>query len=230
MNLASVEAGKLHGRKGGAGSRKGPPVIVGRAANRGRRGHYPAAQCVHRHSDGVVSLPQGAATWRRFRPLFLAYLTSLSLPRSLIFFLRNRKEERLRLIPTGLIASLLLGCIAGVGGTFSSPSGYTTILPRSHRPLSSSCDDPGIRCDRAGRAVLEALGSFLALEHCPREPAGGNARHAAVPACCPPPQSGYRGFCVCVRGRPHADHWCYRRCVIWWAVVGAWRWSPAVCY
>ena len=82
-------------------------------------------------------------------PLFLAYLTSLGIPRSLIFFLRNRKEERLRLIPTGLIASLLLGCIAGVAGTFFLPFWLHNY---SHEVIRASqfflLDDPGIRRDR----------------------------------------------------------------------------------
>ena len=96
-------------------------------------------------------------------PLFLAYLTSLGIPRSLIYFLRNRKEESLRLIPTGLIASLLLGCIAGVGGTFFLPFWLHNY---SHEVIRASqfflLTTPVFALIEAGRAVLEASGSFLA--------------------------------------------------------------------
>jgi O-antigen/teichoic acid export membrane protein len=96
-------------------------------------------------------------------PLFLAYLTSLGIPRSLIYFLRNRKEERLRLIPTGLIASLLLGCIAGVGGTFFLPfwlHNYSRELIRASQFFLLTT--PVFALIETGRAVLEAAGSFLA--------------------------------------------------------------------
>ena len=96
-------------------------------------------------------------------PLFLAYITSLGMPRSLIYFLRNRKEERLRLIPTGLIASLLLGCIAGGGGAFFLPFWLHNY---SHEVIRASqfflLTTPVFAVIETARAVLEASGSFLA--------------------------------------------------------------------
>ena len=96
-------------------------------------------------------------------PLFLAFITSLGIPRSLIYFLRNRKEEALRLIPTGLIASLLLGCIAGVGGTFFLPfwlHNYSHAVVRASQFFLLTT--PVFALIEAARAVLEASGSFLA--------------------------------------------------------------------
>jgi O-antigen/teichoic acid export membrane protein len=96
-------------------------------------------------------------------PFFLAYITSLGMPRALIYFLRSRKDERARLIPTGLIATLLLGCIAAVGGMFFLP---LWLHNYSHEVIRAAqfclMTTPIFGLIESARAVLEASGSFLA--------------------------------------------------------------------
>jgi O-antigen/teichoic acid export membrane protein len=96
-------------------------------------------------------------------PLFLACITSLGMPSSLIYFLRKCKEESGRLIPTGLIASLLLGCIAAVGGALFLPfwlHNYSHDVVRAAQFFLFMT--PVFGMIETGRGVLEASGSFLA--------------------------------------------------------------------
>jgi O-antigen/teichoic acid export membrane protein len=96
-------------------------------------------------------------------PYFLAYITSLGMPRALIYLLRSRKEESARLIPTGLIASMLLGCIAAVVSALLLPfwlHNYSHELIRAAQFCLVTT--PAFGMIEAGRAVLEASGSFLA--------------------------------------------------------------------
>jgi O-antigen/teichoic acid export membrane protein len=96
-------------------------------------------------------------------PIFLAFVTSLGMPRALIYFLRCRKEESARLIPTGLMASMLLGCIAAVGGALFLPFWLHNY---SHEVIRAAqfclMTTPAFALIEAARAVLEASGSFLA--------------------------------------------------------------------
>jgi O-antigen/teichoic acid export membrane protein len=96
-------------------------------------------------------------------PLFLASITSLGMPSALIYFLRNRREESGRLIPTALIASLLLGCIAAVGGSFLLPfwlHNYSHHVVRAAQFFLLTT--PLCALIETGRAALEAAGSFVA--------------------------------------------------------------------
>ena len=96
-------------------------------------------------------------------PLFLACTTSLGMPSALIYFLRKYKEESTRLIPTGLIASLLLGCFAALGGAFFLSfwlHNYSHEVVRAAQFFLLTT--PVFAMIETGRAVLEASGSFLA--------------------------------------------------------------------
>jgi O-antigen/teichoic acid export membrane protein len=95
-------------------------------------------------------------------PLLLAYITGLGMPSSLIYFLRNKQGESARLIPTGLIASLLFGSIAALGAFFLLPfwlHHYSHAVVRVAQLLLLTT--PLCAMIQAGRAVLEASGSFL---------------------------------------------------------------------
>ena len=141
------------------------PLLVS-SSNGGRRGHHHGAQTPRqaflRHG---LSCPAGRGNLAAIMlwPFFLAYITSLGMPRALIYFLRSRKEDRAGLIPTGLIATLLLGCIAAVGGIFFLP---LWLHNYSHEVIRAAqfclVTTPIFGLIESARAVLEASGSFLA--------------------------------------------------------------------
>jgi O-antigen/teichoic acid export membrane protein len=96
-------------------------------------------------------------------PLFMASVTTLGVPSSLIYYLRNRPEERERLIANGFLMATALGVIAAVAAAF--------ILPWWLRQYSASIIHaaewflltvPICSATLAGRAVLEASDRFSA--------------------------------------------------------------------
>jgi O-antigen/teichoic acid export membrane protein len=96
-------------------------------------------------------------------PLFLAYISSLGMPSALIYFLRNRADQRAELIPTGLLGSVLLGCIAAVAGAFFLPFWLHNYSPAIiHASQFFLLATPLCAVNQSGRAVLEASGSFIA--------------------------------------------------------------------
>ena len=54
-------------------------------------------------------------------PLFMASVTTLGVPSSLIYYLRHRPEERERLIANGFLMATVLGVIAAAVGAFILP-------------------------------------------------------------------------------------------------------------
>jgi O-antigen/teichoic acid export membrane protein len=95
-------------------------------------------------------------------PLLLAYITGLGMPSSLIYFLRNKQQESSRLIPTGLLASLVFGSIASLAAAFLLPfwlHHYSPTVVRVAQLLLMAT--PICAMIQSGRAVLEASGSFL---------------------------------------------------------------------
>jgi len=96
-------------------------------------------------------------------PLFMASITTLGLPSSLIYYLRRKPEERERLIANGLLMAAVLGVIAATGAAF--------VLPWWLRQYSSSIVHaaewflltvPICSITLMGRAILEASDQFSA--------------------------------------------------------------------
>src|ERR1700722_20762344 len=54
-------------------------------------------------------------------PLFMASVTTLGVPSSLIYYLRHRPEERERLIANGFLMATVLGIIAAAVAVFVLP-------------------------------------------------------------------------------------------------------------
>jgi O-antigen/teichoic acid export membrane protein len=96
-------------------------------------------------------------------PLFVASVTTLGVPSSLIYHMRNRPEERERLIANGLLMATALGSVAAVVAAL--------ILPWWLRQYSASIIHaaewflitvPICSMTLAGRAILEASDEFSA--------------------------------------------------------------------
>jgi O-antigen/teichoic acid export membrane protein len=94
-------------------------------------------------------------------PLFIASVTTLGVPSSLIYYLRHRPEDRAKLIANGLVMATLLGIVAAAVASL--------VLPWWLRQYSSSViaaaewfliTVPLCSMTLAGRAVLEASHEF----------------------------------------------------------------------
>ena len=94
-------------------------------------------------------------------PLFMASVTTLGVPSSLIYYLRHRPEERERLIANGFLMATVLGIIAAAVAVF--------VLPWWLRQYSASIIHaaewflltvPICSVTLAGRAILEASEEF----------------------------------------------------------------------
>jgi O-antigen/teichoic acid export membrane protein len=94
-------------------------------------------------------------------PLFIASVTTLGVPSSLIYHLRHRPEDRAKLIANGLVMATLLGIVAAAVASL--------VLPWWLRQYSSSViaaaewfliTVPLCSMTLAGRAVLEASHEF----------------------------------------------------------------------
>ena len=94
-------------------------------------------------------------------PLFIASVTTLGVPSSLIYYLRNKPEARARLIASGFMMSAVLGVVAAAAASM--------ILPwwlRQYSPSIITAAEcflitvPLCAVTLAGRAVLEASHEF----------------------------------------------------------------------
>jgi O-antigen/teichoic acid export membrane protein len=94
-------------------------------------------------------------------PLFIASVTTLGVPSSLIYYLRHRPEERGKLIATGLVMSALLGVVAAAVAALVLPFWLhqysASIITAAEWFLITV---PLCSVTLAGRAVLEASHEF----------------------------------------------------------------------
>jgi len=106
-------------------------------------------------------------------PLFLAKVTTLGIPSSLIYFIRNRGTSRTSLIVHGFAISVSFGCIAAGIGAFLLPHWLHRYSPSViHSAQLVLLTLPLCSIMLAGQASLEALGKFSA----------SNASQIMVPA------------------------------------------------
>jgi O-antigen/teichoic acid export membrane protein len=94
-------------------------------------------------------------------PLFVASVTTLGLPSSLIYYLRHRPEERERLIANGLLMAAVLGIAAAALTAFILPWWLRQYpLPIIHAAEWFLITVPICSITLAGRAILEASHEF----------------------------------------------------------------------
>jgi O-antigen/teichoic acid export membrane protein len=96
-------------------------------------------------------------------PLFIASVTTLGLPSSLIYHLRHRPEVRAKLVTTGLIMAAVLGVVAAAAAAMVLP----WWLRQYSQPVIGAAEwflisVPLCSVTLAGRAVLEASHEFSA--------------------------------------------------------------------
>jgi O-antigen/teichoic acid export membrane protein len=93
--------------------------------------------------------------------LFLASLTTLGVPSSLIYFIRSRPERSGDLVATGIVMSGLIGIVSGVVGVLCMPywlHQYPAWVTRDAQWLMILT--PICSLTIAGRAILEAKAQF----------------------------------------------------------------------
>jgi len=96
-------------------------------------------------------------------PLFLAKVTTLGIPSSLIYFIRNRGAGRTSLIVHGFAISVGFGCIAAGAGALLLPHWLHQYSPSViHGAQFFLLTLPLCSIMLAGQASLEALGKFSA--------------------------------------------------------------------
>ena len=96
-------------------------------------------------------------------PLFVASVTTLGVPSSLIYYLRNRAEERDRLIANGFAMAALLGVVSAVMAAGLLPWWLRQYSPSViHAAQWFLITVPLCSVTLAGRAVLEAAHDFAA--------------------------------------------------------------------
>lgn len=96
-------------------------------------------------------------------PLFVASVTTLGVPSSLIYHLRNRAEERQRLVANGLATSAVMGVVAGAAAAALLPWWLHQYPPALiHAAQLFLLTVPLCSMTLAGRAVLEAAHDFPA--------------------------------------------------------------------
>lgn len=96
-------------------------------------------------------------------PLFVASVTTLGVPSSLIYYLRNRSEERRRLAANGFATSLITGVIAAAVAALVLPWWLHQYSPTLiHAAQLFLLTVPLCSVTLAGRAVLEASHDFAA--------------------------------------------------------------------
>jgi len=96
-------------------------------------------------------------------PLFLAKVTTLGIPSSLIYFIRNRGASRTSLIVHGFAISVSFGCIAAGIGALMLPHWLHQYSPAVvHGAQFFLLTLPLCSIMLAGQASLEALGKFSA--------------------------------------------------------------------
>jgi len=94
-------------------------------------------------------------------PLFMASVTTLGVPSSLIYYLRHRPEERERLAANGFMMALILGAVAAVLATFALPWWLHQYSPSIiHAAQWFLVTVPICSITLAGRAILEASDDF----------------------------------------------------------------------
>lgn len=96
-------------------------------------------------------------------PLFLASVTTLGVPSSLIYHLRRYSEEREKLIASGLVSAAVLGAAAAAGSFFFLPwwlRQYSSQVVHAAQWFLITV--PICSITLAGRAVLEASHDFSA--------------------------------------------------------------------
>jgi O-antigen/teichoic acid export membrane protein len=94
-------------------------------------------------------------------PLFMASVTTLGIPSSLIYYLRHRPAERAQLIANGFLMATVLGVIAAVVAAFILPW-WLHQYPASiiHTAKWFILTVPICSLTLAGRAILEASDQF----------------------------------------------------------------------
>jgi O-antigen/teichoic acid export membrane protein len=96
-------------------------------------------------------------------PLFVASITTLGVPSSLIYHLRNRAEERQRMAATGFFTAAVMGVIAGAVAAALLPWWLRQYSPTLiHAAQLFLLTVPLCSVTLAGRAVLEASHDFAA--------------------------------------------------------------------
>ena len=94
-------------------------------------------------------------------PLFMASVTTLGVPSSLIYYLRHRPEERERLIANGFLMATVLGIIAAAVAAFVLPWWlHQYSAPIIHAAEWFLLTVPICSVTLAGRAILEASEEF----------------------------------------------------------------------
>lgn len=96
-------------------------------------------------------------------PLLVASITTLGVPSSLIYYLRNRPQERQQLMGTGFVMALILGSLAAVAAALVLPWWLRQYSPSViHMAQWFLITVPICSVTLAGRAVLEASDEFSA--------------------------------------------------------------------
>lgn len=96
-------------------------------------------------------------------PLFVASVTTLGIPSSLIYHLRNRAGERERLVTNGFVMAAVMGAVAGIAAAAILPWWLRQYSPGViHAAQLFLITVPLCSVTLAGRAVLEAAHDFIA--------------------------------------------------------------------
>ena len=152
-------------------------AVPGRIASRGQGGIRAVIQTVGaRLVIQVVNAGTGIITARYLMPagrgqlaamtlwsLFLAGLTTLGIPSSLVYFLKSRPDRRSDLITSGLVMAGVLGVVTGLVGVLFMPQflhKYPLWVIRDAQWLMIIT--PICSLSFVGRAILESHGEFSA--------------------------------------------------------------------
>jgi len=145
-----------------AKSRKGSRAVVQSIANKALILGLQAATGILTARE-LLPWGRGELAAMILWPLFVASVTTLGIPSSLIFYLRHRPEEKNRLIANGFLMAAILGVLAALVATMVLPWWLRQYSPSIvHAAQWFLITVPLCSITLAGRAALEASHDFTA--------------------------------------------------------------------